>query len=216
MLIKLLRRDSGKTKVQGIETAVIWSWQKSSCSLSSFWLLVTPWTAACQASLSFTIPQSLLKLMSTESVMASNHLILCRPLLLLPPIPPSIMVFFNESTVHMRWPKYCSFSFSPSNTYSGLISFRIVWFDLFAVQGIFKSLLQHHNWKTSILQHSAFYMVQLSHPYMTTGNIIALIIQTFVSKVMSLLFNTLSRFVKACLPRNLIMPLKLCQQNTHQ
>ena len=154
--------------------------------------------------------------MSTESVMASNHLILCRPLLLLPSIFPSIRVFSNESALHIWWPKYCSFSFSPFNTYSGLISFRIVWFDLFAVQGIFKSLLQHHNLKASILQHSAFYMFQLSHPYMTPGKIIALIIQTFVSKVISLLFNTLSRFVKACLPRNLVMPLKLCQQNTHQ
>ena len=161
-------------------------------------------------------PQSLLKLMSTESVMASNHLILCCPLLLLPSIFPRIRVFSNESALHIWWPKYCSFSFSPSNTFSGLISFRIVCFDLFAVQGIFKSLLQHHNLKASILQHSAFYMVQLSHPYMTTGKIIALIIQTFVSKVMSLLFNTLSRFVKAFLPRNLVMPLKFCQQNTHQ
>ena len=146
---------------------------------------------------SSTISQSLLKFMSIESVKPSNHLILCCPLLLLPSIFPRIRVFSNESALHIWWPKYCSFSFSPSNTFSGLISFRIVWFDLFAVQGIFKSLLQHHNLKASILQHSAFYMVQLSHPYMTTGKIIALIIQTFVSKVMSLLFNASSRFFKA-------------------
>ena len=136
--------------------------------------------------------------------MQSSHLILCRPLLLLPPIPPSIRVFSNESTLHMRWPKYWSFSFSisPSNECSGLISFRIGWFDLLAVQGTLKSLLQHHNSKASILWHSAFFMVQLSHPYMTTGKTIALTRWTFVGQVMSLLFNMLSTLVIAFLPRN--------------
>ena len=155
---------------------------------------MTPWTAAYQASLSFTISQCLLKLMSIESVMTSNHLIFCHPLLLLPSIFPSIMVFSNESALCIRWPKYWSFSFSisPSNEYSGLISFRIDWLDLLAV----------HSSKTSVLQHSTFFMVQLSHPYMTPGKIITLIIQTFVSKLMSLLFNTLSRFVIAFIPRS--------------
>ena len=139
--------------------------------------------------------------MSIKSVMLSNHLILCR-LLLLPSIFPSIRVFSNESVLHIRWPKYWSFSFSisPSNEYSGLISFRIDWFDLIAVQGTLKSLLQHHSSKASILQHSAFLMVQLSHPYMTTGKTIALTSWTFVSKVMSLLFNMLSRLVIVFLP----------------
>ena len=125
----------------------------------------TPWTAACQAALSFTVTQNLLKFMSIESVMPSSHLILCRPLLLLPPIPPSIRVFSNESTLCMRWPKYWSFSFSisPSNKYSGLISLRIYWFDLLAAQGTLKSLLQHHNSKESVLWHSAFFMAQLSY-----------------------------------------------------
>ena len=150
---------------------------------------MTPWTAAHQASLSITISRSLLKLMSFESVMPSNHLIFCHPLLLLPSIFPSIKVFSNESALPIRWPKYWSFSISPSNEYSRLISFRIDWFDLLAVQGTFKSLHQHSSTKASILQHSAFFMVQLSHPYMTTGKIIALAIWTFVSKVMSLLFN---------------------------
>ena len=133
-------------------------------------LLVTPWTAAHQASLSFAVSQSLLKLMSIESVMPSNHLILCHPLL--PSIFPSIRVFSNESVLHTRWPKYWSFSFniSPFNEYSGLISFRMDWFDLLAVQGTLKSLLQHHSSKASILQCSAFFIVQFSHPYMTTGN----------------------------------------------
>ena len=126
----------------------------------------TPQTAACQASLSFTISRSFLKLVCIESVMPSNHLILCRPLLLLPPIPPSIRVFSNKSTLSMRWPKYWSFSFSisPSNEHPGLISFRMDWLDLLAVQGTLKSLLQHNNSKASILQHSAFFTVQLSHP----------------------------------------------------
>ena len=165
--------------------------------LSPVQLFVTPWTAALQASLSITNPQSLLKLMSIESVMPSNHLNLCCPLLLLPSIFPSIRVFSNESVFHIRWPKYWSFSFSisPSKEYSGLISFRIHWFDLLAVQGTLKSLLQHHSSKPSIIPCSAFFIVQLSHPYMATGKIIALTQQTFISKVMSLLFNMMSRFV---------------------
>ena len=136
---------------------------------------MTPGTAACQASLSITISQSLLKLMSIESVMPSNHLILCHPRLFLPSIFPSIRVFSNESAVYIRWPKYRCFNFSisPSNEYSGLISFRIDWFDLLAVQGTLKSLLQYHSSKTSVLRHSAFFMVQFSHPYMTTGKTIA-------------------------------------------
>ena len=139
-------------------------------SLSCVRLFVTPWTAACQASLSITNSQSLLKLMSIESMMPSNHLILCCPLCLLPSLFPSIRVFFNQSALCTRWPKYWSFSFniSPSNEYSGLISFRIDWFDLLAVQGTLRSLLQHHSSKASSLQRSAFFMVQLSHPYMTT------------------------------------------------
>ena len=136
-----------------------------------------------------------------ESVMPSNHLVLCHPLLLLPSIFPSIRVCSNESALPIRWPKYWSFSISPSNGYSGLSSFRIDWFDLLAVQGTLKSLLQHHSSKASILRHSAFFIVQLSHLYMTTRKIIALIIRTFVSKVMFLLFNTLSRFVIASFPR---------------
>ena len=145
----------------------------------------TPRTAARPASLSFTVSRSLLKLMSIESVMPSNHLILCCPLLLLPSIFPSIRVFSNESALHIRWPKCWSFSFSisPSSEYSGLISFRIHWFDLLAVQGTLKSLLQHHNSKASILRHSAFFVVQLSHPYMTTGKTIVLTRWTFVDKV---------------------------------
>ena len=166
-------------------------------SLSHVWLFATPWTAACQASLSITNFRHLLKPMSIQLLMPSNHLILCRPLLLLPPIPPSIRVFSNESTLCMRWPKYWSFSFniSPSNEYSGLISFRMDWLDLLAVQGTLKSLLQHHGSKASILQCSAFFIVQLSHPYMTIGKTTALTRQTFVGKVMSVLFNMLSRFV---------------------
>ena len=136
--------------------------------------------------------------------MPSSHLTLCRPLLLLPSILPSIRVFSIESTLHMRWPKYWSFSFSisPSNEHPGLISFRIKWLDLLAVQGTLKSLLQHHSSKASILQHSAFFTVQLSHPYMTTGKTIALTRRTFVGKIMSLLFNTLSRLVITFLPRS--------------
>ena len=147
--------------------------------------------AARQASLSIINSWSLPKLMSIESVMPSSHLILCHPLLLLPPIPPSIRVFSNESALHMRWPKYWSFSFSisPFNEHPGLISFRIDWLDLLAVQGTLKSLLQHHSSKASILRCSAFFTVQLSHPYMTTGKTIALTRWTFVGKAMSLLFN---------------------------
>ena len=141
---------------------------------------MTPWIAACQPSLSFTTSQSLLKLMSSESVVPSNYLILCHPLLLPPSIFPSIRVFY-ESALPIRWPKYWSFNFSisPSNDYSGLISFRVDWFDL-AVQGTCKSLLQHHSSKASVLQHSAFFMVQISHPYMNTGKTIALTIQTII------------------------------------
>ena len=164
----------------------------------------TPWITACQASLSITDSQSLPKLMSIESVMPSRHLILCGPLLLLPPISPSIRVFSNKSILCMRWPKYWSFSFSisPSNEYSGLISFRMDWLDLLEVQGTLKSLLQHHSSKASILWHSVFFMVQLSHLYMTTGKTIALTIWTFVDKVMSLLFHMLSRLVITFLPRS--------------
>ena len=170
------------------------------CSITqSCPLLVTPWTAACKASLSFTTSQSLLKLMSIESVMPSHHLILCHPLLL-SSIFPSTRVFSNESALPIRWPKYWSFSISPSNQYSGMISFRMDWLDLFAVQGTFKRLLQHHSSKAAILWHSAFFMIQLSHPYMITGKIIALTRWIFVSKVICLLFNTLSRFVTDFLP----------------
>ena len=149
----------------------------------------TPWTAACQASLSITSSRSLLKLMSIESVMPSNHLILCHPLLLPPSIFPSIRVFSSESFLHIRWPKdWCfSFSISPSNEYSGLISFRMDWLDLFSIQGTLKSLLQHHSSKVSVLWCSAFLIVQLSHPYMTTGKAIALTRWTFVGKVMTFL-----------------------------
>ena len=164
-------------------------------SLSHVRLFVTPWISARQASLSITNSRSLLKLISIESVMPSSHLILCRPFLLLPPIPPNIRVFSNELNLRMRWPKYWSFSFSisPSNEYSGLISFRMDWLDLLAVQRTLKSLLQHHSSKASIFQRSAFFTVQLSHPYMTTGKTIALTRWTFAGKViMSLLFNMLS------------------------
>ena len=159
-------------------------------SVSHVWLFVTPWTTALQASLLVTNSWSLLKLMSIKSVMPSNHLILCHPLLLSPSIFPSIRVFSNESALHIRWPKYWSFTFniSPSNEHSGLISFRMDWLDVLAVQRTLKSLLQHHSSKASILQCSAFFTVQLSHPYMTTGKTIALTRWTFVGKVMLLLF----------------------------
>ena len=173
-------------------------------SLSLVWLLVTPWTAAHQASLSITNSQSLLKLKSIKSVMPSNQLILCCPILLLPSIFPSIRVFPNESVLRTRWPKGWSFSFNtnPSNEYSGLISFRMDWLDLLAVQGILKSLIQHCGSKSSILWCSAFFIVQFSHPYMTTGKTIALIRHTFVGKVKSVLFNMLSTLVITFLPRS--------------
>jgi len=169
------------------------AWFSSVQSLNHAQLFGTPWTAACQASLSITNSQSLHKLMSIESVQPSNHLILCCPLLLLPSIFPSTRVFSNESVLHIRWPKYWSYSFniSPSNEYSGLISFRMDWMDLPAVQGTLKSLLQHHSSKASILWRSTFFI----HPYMTTRKTTALTRQTFVGKVMSLLFNILSRLV---------------------
>ena len=172
-------------------------------SLSRVWLFATPWIAARQASLSITNSRSSLRLTSIELAMPSSHLILWRPLLFLSPIPPSIRVFSNELTLHMRWPKYWSFSFSIilSKEHPGLISFRIAWLDLLAVQRTLKSLLQHHSSKASI-QRSAFFAVQLSHPYMTTGKTIALTRWTFVGKVMFLLFNTLSRLVITFLPRS--------------
>ena len=165
---------------------------------------MTPWTAACQASLSITNSQSLLKFMSIELVMPSNHLILCCPLHLPPSIFPSIRVFSNESVLCSKWPKYWSFSFSisPSNEYSGLISFRMDWLDLLAVQRTVKSLLQHQSSKASILWHSAFFTVQRSHPYVTTGKTITLTRWTFVDKVMSLIFNILSRLIITFLPRS--------------
>ena len=173
-------------------------------SLSRVWLFVIPWMAAHQASLSVTNSQSLLKLMSIESVMPANHLILCRPLFLLPSIFPNISVFSNESALFLRRPKYwnISFSISPSNEYSGMISLRIDLFDLLAVQEALKNLLQHHSSKASILWHSAFFMVQLYHPYVTTGKTIALTRWTFVDKVKSLLFKMLSWLVIAFLSRS--------------
>ena len=173
-------------------------------SLSCVRLFATPWTAARQVFLSITNSQSPPKPMSIESVMPSNHLILCHQLLLLPSIFPNIRVFSSESALPIRWPKYWSFSFniSPSNEHSGLISFRMDWLELLAVQGTLKSLLQHHTSKASILWHSAFFTVQLSHPYLTTGKTIALTGQTFVGKVMSLLFNMLSRLVITFFPRS--------------
>ena len=172
-------------------------------SLNCVWLFVTPWTIARQASLSITSTQDLLKFMSNQLVMPSNHLILCRLLLLLPSIFPSIRVFSNKSVL-ARWPKYWSFSFSisPSNEYSGLISFRMDWLDLLVVQGTLKSLLQHHSSKASVLQCSAFFIVQLLHPYITTGKTTALTRWTFVGQVMSLLFNMLPRLVETFLPRS--------------
>ena len=165
-------------------------------SLSCVRLFAIPQAAAHLASLFYTISQSLLKLMSIESVMPSNHLILCGPLLL-PSVFPSIRVFSNESVLCLRWPKYWSFSISPSNDYWGLISLRIDWFDILAVQETLKSLLQFHSAKASILWHSAFFMIQLSHLYMTTGKTSSLTRRAFVGKVMRLLFNMLSRFVNS-------------------
>ena len=177
--------------------------------LSCVQLFVTPWIAARQASLSITNSQSSPKPMSIESVMPSSHFILCHPLLLLPPIPPSFRVFSNESILRMRWPKYCSFSFSiiPTKEIPGLISFRMDWLDLLAVQGTLKRLLQHHSSEESILRRSAFFTVQLSHPYKTTGKTTALTRWTFVGKVMSLLLNMLSSLVTTFLPRSTIMYL---------
>ena len=173
-------------------------------SLSLVWQFVTAWTAAHWDSMSITNFWSLLKLMSIKSMMPSSHLILCRPLLLLPSIFPSIRVFFNESVLRIRWPKYWSFSFSISSSseHPGPISFRMDWLDLLAVEGTLKSLLQHHSSKASILRRSAFFTVQLSHPYMTTGKTTALTRQTFVGKVMFLLFNMLSRLDITFLPRS--------------
>ena len=193
-------------------------------SLSRIRLFSTPWITAHQASLSITNPWNSLRLMSIESVMPSSHLILCCPLLLLPSIPPSIRVFSNESTLLMRWPKYWSLSFSiiPSKEHPGPISFRMDWLDLLAVQGTLNSLLQHHSSKASILWHSAFFTVQISHPYMTTGKTIALTRQNFVGKVMSLLLNMLSMLVITFLSRSkhlliswLQSPSGISQQKKH-
>ena len=170
--------------------------------LSCFRLFETPWTAARQAFLSITNSQSLLKLICMESVMPSNHHILCCPLLLLPLIFPSIRVFSNEPVLCTRWPKYWSFSVSPCNEYLGLIFFRIDWLDLLAVQGAFKRLLQHHSSKAAILWCSAFFMAKLSLSYMTTGKTIAFTRWAFVEKAMSLLFNMLSRLVIVFLPKS--------------
>ena len=181
--------------------------------LSHVWLFATPWTAAPQAFLSITNFRSLLKLMSIELVMPSNHLILCHPLLLLPSIFPSIRVFSNGSVLRIRWSKYWSFSFSisPSNEYSALISFRMDWLDLLAVQGTLGSLLQQQSSKPSILRHSAFFIVQLSHPYMTTGENIALTRRTFVGKIMSLLFKMPYRLVITFLPRSKCLSISWLQ-----
>ena len=176
--------------------------------LSCVSLFATPWTAACQGSLSFTISWSLLKLMSIESVIPSSYLILCRPLHLLPSIFPSIRVFSSESALHVWWPKYQSFSFSlsPSNEYSGLISFRIDLFDLLVVQAALKSLFQHSDSKASVLKRSAFFMIQIAHQHVTTRKTIGLTIQTFVGEVMSLIFNSmLSRFVIAFFLRKMCL-----------
>ena len=191
-------RLSGHTKMEVTvwkgEAKLSFTFQDNSVQFSS---VTQSWIAAPQASLSITNSRSSLKLTSIESGMPSSHLILCRPLLLLPPIPPSIRVISNESTLHMRWPKIWSFSLSisPSNEHPGLVFFRMDWLDLLAVQGTLKSRLQHHSSKASILRHSAFFTVQLSHPYMTTGKTIALTRWTFVGKIISLLSNMLSRLV---------------------
>ena len=197
------------TQAQWYNTVIKIIWVKLQLvqSLSRVPLFVTPWTAACQASLSIINSQSLLKLMPIESAMPSNHLILCHPLFLPPSIFPNIRVFSNESALPIMGPKYWSFSFSisPSNEHPRLISFRMDWLDLLAVQEIPKSLLQHHSSKASILRYSAFFTVQLSHPYMTTGKTIALTRWTFVGKVMSLLFNMLSRLVITFLSRSVFL-----------
>ena len=176
----------------------------------------TPWTVARQASLSITNSQCLLKRLFIESVLPSKHLILCHPFLLSLSIFPSIRIFSNESVLRIRWPKYWSFSFSisPSSEHSGLISFRMDWLDLLAVQGTLKSLLQHHSSKASIFQHSAFFTVHLSHPYMTTGKTITLTGRTIVNKVMSLLFNMLSMFVIAFLPMSKHLSISWLQSSS--
>ena len=181
----------------------VWSHQ-SVQSLNCVQLFVTPWTIAHQTYQPITNSWNSPKLMSIESVMPSNHLTLCHPLLLLPSISPSIRIFSNESALHMRWPRYWSFSFniSPSNEYPGLISFSMDWLDLLAVQRTLKSLLQHHSSKASILWRSTLFIVQFSYPYMTTGKTIVLTRWTFVDKIMSLLFNMLSRLVITFLPRS--------------
>ena len=181
--------------------------------LSHVRLFATPWTAACQAFLTISNSQRLLKLMSIESVMPSNHLIFCYPFLLLPSVFSSIMIFSNESVLRTRWPKYWCFSISPSND-SGLISFRMDWLDLLAVQGTLKSLLQHHSSKASILWRTAFFTVQISHSYMTTGKNIASTGWTFVSKVISLLFNMLFRLVITFLPRSKGLLISWLQPST--
>ena len=191
-----LKLNIQKSKIMASSDIFMGNQFSSVQSLSHVRLFATPWNTAHQASLSITNSQNLPKPMSIESVMPSNHLILCHPLLLLPSIFLNIRVFSNESALCIRWPKFRSFSFSirPSNEYSGLISFRIEWFDLLAVQGTLKSLLQHHSSKASVLRRLAFFMVQLSHPYMITGKTIAWTMWT-----LSLLFNTLSRFFIAFL-----------------
>ena len=191
--------------------STLFSFISSVQSLSCVQLFATLWIAACQASLSITNSRSPPKPMSIESVMPSNHLIPCHPLLLLPSIFPSIRVFSNESALHTRWPRYWSFSFniSPTNEHPGLISFRMDCLDLLAVQGTLKSLLQHHSSKASIFRRSAFFTVQLSHPYMTTGKTIALTRHTFADKMMSLLFNILSRLVITFLPRSKCLLISL-------
>ena len=215
LLGDLLKKTLGKTVSRSLKCFLSMLFWKPFCTFTSFDFSsvqfsrsvvpdsATPWTAVRQASLSITNSRSLPKLMSIESVMPSNHFLLCHPLFLLPSIFPNIRVFSNESALHIRWPKYWSFSFSfsSSNEYSGLISFRMDWLDLLAVQGTLKNLLQHHSSKASILRRSAFFIVQLSHPYMTTGKTIALSRWTFVGKVMFLLFNMLSRVV-TFLPRS--------------
>ena len=202
--LSLKRKDTGFTlRVSSVAEPGQFSSVRFSHSVASDFLW-PPWTAARQASLSITNSRSLFKLMSIESVVPSNHLILCHPLLLQPWIFPNIRVFSNESALCIRWPRYWSFSFNirPSNEQPGLISFRMDWLDLLVVQGALKSLLQHHSSKASILQHSAFFTIQLSHPYMTTGKTIALTRWTFVGTVTSLLFNMLSRLVITFLPRS--------------
>ena len=199
---KLRHRNVSLTKVTQLSVELVFKHRESGLRVCALYYAqsvhsvvsdsVTPWTAAHQAFLSVTNSWSLLRLVSIKLVMPYNHLILCRPLLLLLSVFPSIKVFSSESVLYIKWPKCWSFSIRPSNECSGLISLRIDWFDLLAVQGPLKSLLQHHSSKASVLWHSAFFMVQLSHPYMTTGKTIALTLQTFVSKVMPLLFNMLS------------------------